>query len=81
MVGSEDYLTTIVIRVGFQMCRDARKGICLGVSSSGLMGEMKIKMTKVQRPSRLLTCEVLCCLPVFQISVVRDDVEGLREAF
>ena len=53
----------------------------MGVSGPRLMCEVKVKAAKVQGPSCLLACEVLCCMPVLEVAVVRDDVEWLRETF
>jgi len=60
---------------------DAGKRICLGVSSPGFMSEMEIETAEVQGPLCLLMCEVLCRVPIFQVSMVGDNVEHLREAF
>ena len=81
MLRSQYNLVVVIICIGRCMSRDAGEGVCLGVSGPRLMCEVKVKAAKVQGPSCLLACEVLCCMPVLEIAVVQDDVEWLRETF
>jgi hypothetical protein len=53
--------------------------ICLGISSPGFMSEVEIETAEVQGPPCLSAREVLCHMPVFQVSMIGDNVERLRE--
>ena len=42
----------------------------MGVSSSRFVSKVKVKATKVEGPVCLMTSEVLCGTPIFEVAVV-----------
>src|SRR6267154_4027790 len=81
MLRSQYNLVMVIVCIGHCVSRDGGEGVRLGVSGPRLMCEAKVKAAEVQGPLCLLMREVLCCTPVLEVAVVRDDVERLRETF
>jgi len=42
---------------------------------------MEVEAAEIERPACLTATEVLCCSPVLEVLVVRDNMKGLRKAF
>ena len=79
MVGAKDNLCTVIVSIGDKMRGEVRERIHLDISSSWFVYKAEVEATKIKGPSCLTASEVLDCVPVLKIAMVRDDVEGKGE--
>ena len=81
MVRFEDDLVLVIVSVGENREGDTGERVGLGVSCAQFMCEQKVKPAEVERPASLVVSEVLCCMPILEVAMVRDNVKWLRETF
>jgi hypothetical protein len=72
-------LVLIIFSVLNLMDVEPREGVSLGIGLARTVCKTEVEPGEVQCPMCLLLAEVLSSSPVFQVGVVGDNLEGLRE--